>query len=57
MDSGFRRWIKLSTVLALLKPKRDDVVLVRFFTEDPITKEHHPWLEKKHNFYLRWLYV
>lgn len=52
MDSGFRRWVKLSTVLALVKPKRDDVVLVRFFTEDPMTKKHHPWLEKNTTFTL-----
>lgn len=54
MDHMFRRWVRLPTVLALVKPKRDrNPVLVRFFTEDKLTKEHHPWLEKPVTF---WLY-
>lgn len=47
MDHMFRRWVKLPTVLALLRPTSyENIVLVRFFTEDEATKKHYPWLEK-----------
>lgn len=52
MDYMFRRWVRLPTVLALLKPKRDKIVFIRLFTEDEATKTHCPWLEKMVTFQL-----
>lgn len=52
MDYLFRRWVRLPTVLALLKPKRGRIVFIRLFTEDDATKEHYPWLEKMVTFQL-----
>lgn len=55
MDHMFRRWVRLPTVLALVKPKRDrNPVQVRFFTEDKSTLAHYPWLEKENVTF--WLY-
>lgn len=45
MDYMFKRWVRLSTVLALVKPKRDKVTFIRFYTEDDATKKHNPWIE------------
>lgn len=53
MDSMFRRWVRLTTVIALLRPQRGDVVFIRLFTEDEITKSHYPWLNKPYNFMLK----
>ena len=54
MDYMFRRWVRLPTVLALVKPRYgSNPVQVRFFTEDKATQDHHPWLEKPVTF---WLY-
>lgn len=53
MDYMFRRWVRLPTVLALLKPKYgSNAVQVRFFTEDETTRRHYPWLEEKKTFLL-----
>ena len=52
MDYMFRRWVRLPTVLALLKPKRGETVKIRLYTEDTDTKSHHPWLGEWHTFEL-----
>ena len=45
MDFMFRRWVRLPTVLALVKPKYGEgEAHIRLFTEDKLTKEHYPWL-------------
>ena len=45
MDVMFRRWVRLPTILALVKPKYGyGPVQIRFFTEDETTKKHYPWL-------------
>jgi len=52
VDYMFRRWVRLPTVLALLKPKRGETVKIRLYTEDTDTKSHHPWLGEWHTFEL-----
>ncbi len=45
MDYMFRRWVRLPTVLALVKPKYGTgEIQVRFYSEDKPTLEHYPWL-------------
>ena len=47
MDYMFRRWVRLPTVLALLKPKYGDgAVQVRRYSEDETTLKRNPWLDK-----------
>lgn len=47
MDYMFRRWVRLPTVLALVKPRYgSNPVQVRFFTEDKTTQDHYPWLKE-----------
>ena len=47
MDYMFRRWIRLPTVLALLKPKYGDgTAQVRFYSEDVDTLRRYPWLDR-----------
>lgn len=53
MDSMFRRWVRLTTVIALLRPQRGDTVSIRLFTEDEATKAHYPWLNDPYSFTLK----
>lgn len=53
MDSMFRRWVKLNTVIALLRPQRGSTTSITLFTEDEITKSHYPWLNEPYHFTLK----